>query len=418
MRGSGMEHTHRKRWEMVSLPAESSERAFMVTVSAHKNPQKAKRYYEQELASDEYYLGSNNRQSGHWFGRGCKELGLSPREIVQDRIFMALCGNKSPLGAKLTVRNSPHRRVMLDFTVSAPKSVSVMAVTMGDRRIVELHQVAARKCMAELEKLAEVRVRKGSHHKTRSNRNVGATSGIVAAEFQHDTSRSLDPQLHTHFTVFNCAYDPLEKRWKALEAGRMFEGTKKATEIYRQVLSDGLLKLGYELQNSKHGFQINGVSQSVLDRFSKRAKERDVAIAERRKRVKREPSQKEISIAVRRTRKAKTKADPAQVLAAQRAQLTMEEMTLLESLKSGSHPKTGGYFEITKTEFSIELGRRKVGKHPRPRQLRRGRMRLRRVVQLLELRGVPLNRATAFALGKMATEFEKTIEDLDVEIFK
>jgi conjugative relaxase-like TrwC/TraI family protein len=36
------------------------------------------------------------------------------------------------------------------------------------------------------------------------------TGNLVAAAFVHDSSRALDPQLHTHFTVFNATFDEKE----------------------------------------------------------------------------------------------------------------------------------------------------------------------------------------------------------------
>ena len=40
-------------------------------------------------------------------------------------------------------------------------------------------------------------------------------TGSVAA-YTHDTSRELDPQLHTHAVAANLTYDGTEARWKAL----------------------------------------------------------------------------------------------------------------------------------------------------------------------------------------------------------
>ncbi len=67
----------------------------------------------------------------------------------------------------------------------------------------------------ELESLAAARVRKQGCQKART------TGNVVAAGFVHDSSRALDPQLHTHFTVFNATFDSREQSWKALQAGPM-----------------------------------------------------------------------------------------------------------------------------------------------------------------------------------------------------
>ncbi len=43
------------------------------------------------------------------------------------------------------------------------------------------------------------------------------TGKIVAAVFRHDTSRALDPHLHSHCIVLNATHDPVERCWKALQ---------------------------------------------------------------------------------------------------------------------------------------------------------------------------------------------------------
>jgi len=86
--------------------------------------------------------------------------------------------------------------VFYDFTCSAPKSVSVLAVTMDDQRLVERHEESAKLAFRELETFAATRVRKQGNQKDR------ITGNLAAAAFTHTSSRALDSQLHTHFTVF------------------------------------------------------------------------------------------------------------------------------------------------------------------------------------------------------------------------
>ena len=61
------------------------------------------------------------------------------------------------------------------------------------------------------------------------------TGNIVAATFRHDTSRALDPHLHTHCIVFNATYDSVECRWKALQNHDILVAQKSVTEnVYYQ----------------------------------------------------------------------------------------------------------------------------------------------------------------------------------------
>src|SRR5208283_5798725 len=171
-----------------------------------------------------------------------------------------------------------NRRVFYDFTFSPPKSVSVVALYQ-DVRIVELHDRAVGMAMVELEKFAATRVRKSGQDGDRE------TGNLVGASFQHDTSRELDPHLHTHCVVLNATFDPVENRWKALEASGMYRAQKFAENYYYHELTKGLRLLGYELESNARDFEIKGVPASVIERFSKRHQQID---EETRRRIEKE----------------------------------------------------------------------------------------------------------------------------------
>ena len=48
--------------------------------------------------------------------------------------------------------------------------------------------------------------------------------GFVAAAYQHRTSRSQDPHLHTHVIVANMAQTPSDGKWRALALHRKRHG--------------------------------------------------------------------------------------------------------------------------------------------------------------------------------------------------
>ena len=100
----------------------------------------------------------------------------------------------------------------------------------------------------------------------------------MAASFVHDSSRALDPQLHTHFTVFNATFDERERCWKALQARGMYDAIRYGTAVYRNELAKRVQQIGYRIQPAKHGFAIEGVSDGVLKQFSKRAQQRDAVV--------------------------------------------------------------------------------------------------------------------------------------------
>ncbi len=232
----------------------------------------ARQYFREHLSVGDYY-SQGMKVAGEWLGEGAKKLGLSGR--VNEAEFLALCEGKNPatgekLGLRMnTVRDDgkrdtvANRRIFFDFVVAPPKSVSVVALHQDDR-IVGLHNQAVQRAMDELEKFAETRVRKSKAN------NERVTSNLVTACFRHDTSRELDPHLHTHCVVFNATFDAVENRWKALHPAGMYRAKEFATNVYRHELCKGLRALGYEIENTARGFEIKGVPASVIARFSKR----------------------------------------------------------------------------------------------------------------------------------------------------
>lgn len=246
----------------------------MITAVAHGNAKRAGGYFEEHLSQDEYYTQGEIRP-GQWIGNGVAQLGLQESAQVERASFMALCENRHPLkDTQLTLRQNSegNRRIYYDFTCSAPKSLSILAVTLGDNRLISAHEEAAQLAFRELQSFASTRVRKNG---SQENRTTGT---LVAARFTHTASRALDPQLHTHFTVFNATYDAAEKSWKALQTGPMYEAIGYATEVYRNHLARSVEAMGYRIERAKHGWQIQGVSAEIQRRFSKRSAQRDEVV--------------------------------------------------------------------------------------------------------------------------------------------
>jgi len=235
------------------------------------NLRNAREYFREHLCIGEYYA-EGQKIVGEWLGQGAYDLGLSG--AVGEKAFLALCEGRHPkTGEWLTQRHNTvrrekdrmiaNRRIFHDFAISPPKSVSVVALYQ-DPRIVGLHRQAVVVAMTELEKLAETRVRKGKQLGDR------LTGNMVAACFQHETSRELDPHLHTHCVVFNATFDPVEGRWKAVQTAGMYRAQKFAENLYFHELAKGLKTLGYKIENNARNFEIRGVPASVIARFSKR----------------------------------------------------------------------------------------------------------------------------------------------------
>ncbi len=301
----------------------------MITARPQKSLKAARNYFRAHLARGDYY-SQGRTIPGFWIGRGAVRLGLDLAAPVTETAFLRLCENRHPhTGAQLTVRQrQKNRRVFYDFVVSAPKSVSIMALTAGDTRIIAAHVEAARIAMQHAEAAATARIR------AKGQRSERITGEIAAAAFGHEESRALDPQLHHHFVVFNATWDPVETRWKALEPSAMFDRINLFTEIYRNELASRLRVLGYRLHRTSNGFEIEGVSPALIQRFSKRRR----AILEiEEKLTQGRPLSKNARAALARGTRPPKRRDLSaeQIVAYQRSQLRQDELATLERLKNG-----------------------------------------------------------------------------------
>jgi conjugative relaxase-like TrwC/TraI family protein len=308
----------------------------MLSAKPQLNLQSAREYFREHLCAGDYY-SAGREVRGEWVGQGAEMLGM--KGAVNEGDFLALCEGRNPAtGERMTARlNSvrehdgrmvANRRVFYDFTLSPPKSVSVVGLLQDDR-ILALHDRAVLDSLRELEKFAETRVRKAGADEDRH------TGNVVAATFQHHTSREIDPHLHTHCVVFNATFDANESRWKALQVQGMYRAQKFAENYYYHELSKGLRSLGYEIENNGRDFEIKGVPREVVARFSKRHEQID---AETKKRIAREGLRGDLN-AVRRQvaeekRKRKMKNSTAASLRPHwRQQLSQDEAKALAGLK-------------------------------------------------------------------------------------
>lgn len=196
-----------------------------------------------------------------------------------------------------------------DVTLSAPKSVSIMAEVAGDRRLVAAHGAAVKAALAHIEQhMAATRIREGGAV------NREATGNLVVASFQHGTSRAQDPQLHTHNVILNATKGE-DGAWRSLEPRAIYQLQKQIGAIYRQELALKVRELGYEIEVGKGSmFEIKGVSPEVMAAFSTRSAEIEAALGERGT-SRDEASAAEKQVAALDTRQAKVAADPAALVA-------------------------------------------------------------------------------------------------------
>lgn len=239
----------------------------MITISQIRN---GGGYMRNHLSANDYYSESE-KVTGQWHGKAARMLGLEGMSVT-DTTFEALRSNRHPeTGAKLTPRGP--KVAFHDFVISAPKSASIAAMVGGDKRIIEAFDRCVLRAFDHLESFASIRVRVGKAYHTEEVRRTG---NAVVAVFRHDTSRLLDPQLHTHLVFANMSWDEQSQRWLALQPKVMAEQSKEwiRAEFYREFAGE-CRSLGYSVEGDGEAFRLSGIEPSIDHAFSQRSLQRE-----------------------------------------------------------------------------------------------------------------------------------------------
>ncbi len=202
----------------------------MMSIAQVRSAGSAGNYYTDK---DNYYvLGSMGER---WAGRGAEQLGL--QGSVDKDVFTRLLEGRLPDGADLSRMQdgSNKHRPGYDLTFSAPKSVSMMAMLGGDKRLIDAHNQAVDFAVRQVEALASTRVMTDGQSET------VLTGNLVMALFNHDTSRDQEPQLHTHTVVANVTQHNGE--WKTLSSDKVGKGKEADLALCFNQHIDGIQPL-------------------------------------------------------------------------------------------------------------------------------------------------------------------------------
>ncbi|EPV7161813.1 conjugative transfer relaxase/helicase TraI [Shigella flexneri] len=273
-------------------------------------------YYSHE---DNYYASGS--LESRWLGDGAEKLGLKGE--VDNADMDAIRQGKLPDGTDLSrmVNGVNKHRSGYDLTFSAPKSVSMMILIGGDTRLLDAWNRSVENGMKEVEKLISARITDGGKTDT------VLTGNMVAALYNHDTSRALDPQIHTHALVFNTTF--AEDKWRALASDTRMK-TGFGENLYALQVAIGNLvlqpfrqeaeKLGYEtVAAGKNGlWELKDVPVAP---FSTRSQAISEAAGP-------DASKKSRDVAALDTRQAKAWADPDLLKAEWRRRLTDEKFDI------------------------------------------------------------------------------------------
>jgi conjugative relaxase-like TrwC/TraI family protein len=289
-------------------------------------------------AANDYYC-EGEHVVGSWAGKGAEFFGIAGQQIEpQNEAFLRLFSGQTPEGEKL----KPHESEIIgyDFQCSAQKSVSIMAKLGSDDRLLEAHKEAVTEAYGKLESLACVK--EGT---LGIDRRRVTTAVLCSARFEHDTSRALDPHIHTHFATANFSITPEGRRY-ALESHDMVKAIRYCGKIYQSALRRYVEELGYRTRDKFNergqleGFEIEGISDELCTKYSQRRGEIEERIADFKAEHGREPTTAEIHVIAKETRTSKLiEISTEAVRAQQRERASAEELAQIEQVKAQAYAR-------------------------------------------------------------------------------
>ena len=240
------------------------------SIGAGKDASASAEYYE-NLASEDYY-NEGGEPPGKWIGEHAKVLGMDGEQVAKGELAAALKGFHPSTGEVLAKNAGEAHKGGYDFVFSAPKSVSTVWA-VADKETQSAISEAQQKSVEAAIKFAEQNAfhtrtgHAGEHH-------IQHRSGVLAATYEHSTSREGDPQLHTHTVIANITDSgkrlDFDSRWK------MAIGA-----FYRQELTNELQKMGYTIERDGKSFEIKGVSKELQEELSTRRQQIKEKLAEK-----------------------------------------------------------------------------------------------------------------------------------------
>lgn len=252
----------------------------MLSIKPITSAASAGQYYS---ANDNYYLSDAETldKSTGWYGKGAVDLNLSGQ--VNPELFLQLLEGRMLSGqqlGKMTQHGEVEHRPATDITLSAPKSVSILALVGGDTRLLAAHNQAVRDTLDVIERMAaEARVTVGGE--------IGfeKTNNLVVSLFQHTTSRELDPLLHDHCLIMNMT-KRADGLWRSLSSRSQQDKTHPDRGfreiiyqnqhyfglVYMSSLAKGTCDLGYgiDIKDRFGNFEITGLAPGYIEKCSKR----------------------------------------------------------------------------------------------------------------------------------------------------
>ncbi len=244
----------------------------------------------QAVELGDYYLKDGERVEapGRW-AAGANLVGAQHEMPVGGEELRALMDVRRP------DTGEPLRRVgaggdaiaAIDATFSAPKSVSAIWATADPElrtSIERAHEQAVDAALNySLRHVAMIR-----HRVQGGTVNHAKPAGLIATSWRHTTARAVDgrapdPQLHSHVLLH--AAVRRDGRIVAIDSRSWLVHRREVGAAYRAELARELVQLGFEIRREtgrgQRYFEIDGVPQSLIDDWSSRHQQVQVAIRQR-----------------------------------------------------------------------------------------------------------------------------------------
>lgn len=227
-----------------------------------------------DVVEDYYSQGSQGAPS-KWLGAGAEVLGLHGQVRKEDQIAVLL-GEHPRTGEVLGRQPKPGkpRRMGVDLTLSAPKSVSIAWATGTPdlRAMIEKAQdLAVARTLARAERLALGQRGKGGIEAERVK--------LVASAYRHGSSREGDMQIHTHLLLANLA-QRADGSWGSCDLGPLLSHKLGLGAMYRAELSSSLLEMGLQIERDGSSFRLTAIPEAADAEFSRRRQQIEQAMKE------------------------------------------------------------------------------------------------------------------------------------------
>ncbi len=225
----------------------------------------------------DYYLDPDE-PPGRWWGGGRAALGLDG-PVAGDDLRALLEARHPGTDAPLGRRFGDSSARGFDATFSAPKSVSVLWALSPDgfvrAEVLAAHDTAVDAALGWFERRGAV-TRRGTDGVLQVD-----TRGVTAAVFRQHTSRTVDPQLHSH-AIVSAKVQDATGRWLALDARFLKFQQRTIGWVYDAALRSELTaRLGVGWIDRGDGvLDLACVPESVREAFSSRTPQVEAKLAE------------------------------------------------------------------------------------------------------------------------------------------